>query len=108
MFINRLHFKAFSLVLVEYYCLLVIKNSAFVYCRQQSFVLYTPSLALKRKTLGDTHPVASLLCVLFFFFFIFTVFQNIAMLFSRQAIELWGFTASHDVSRLCNVVDVNH
>ena len=71
------------------------KNSAFVYCRQQSFVLYTPSLALKRKALGDTHPVPSLVCVLLFFFFfafiIFTVFQNIAMLFSRQAIKFMGF-----------------
>ena len=55
--------------------------------------LYTPSLALERKTLGDTHPVPSLVCVLLFFFafIIFTVFQNIVMLFSRQAIEFMGF-----------------
>ena len=38
MFVNRFHFKAFSLVLVEYYCLLVIKSQTYSYLLEKLYL----------------------------------------------------------------------
>ena len=87
--------RTFLVFKIFFRIIIISEKSVVNYAHFCFYILYTPSLALKRKTLGDTHPVPSLVCVpLFFFFFafiIFTVFQNIAMLFSRQAIESMGF-----------------
>ena len=51
------------------------------------------------------------LCV-FFFSFLHLLsslcFKILSCCFQDRPLNIRGFTASHDVSRLCNVVDVNH
>ena len=70
--------------------------------------VYRPSQALKRKTLGDTHPLG-----VFFFSFYFlhllslVYFKILSCCFQDRPLNLCSFTASHNVSRLCNVVNVN-
>ena len=53
MFVNRLHFKAFSLVLVEYYCLLVIKSQTFSYL---SFFRFDGGAVSSASTLAEGSP----------------------------------------------------
>lgn len=53
MFVNRLHFKAFSLVLVEYYCLLVIKSQTYSYL---SFFRFDGGAVSSASTLAEGSP----------------------------------------------------
>ena len=53
MFVNRLHFKAFSLVLVEYYCYLVIKSQTYSYL---SFFRFDGGTVSSASTLAEGSP----------------------------------------------------